>query len=73
MWTYWKSEPNLYTVGYRHADGIDTDSDWGSRTEASQRVHYLNGGNNEDRLEQIESRIERLSEHTNAELWKQER
>lgn len=36
----------LYTVGFYTPEGEwKTDSDWDTREEAAERVHYLNGGN----------------------------
>jgi len=48
-YVYWQSEPGLFTVGfYRDDDGEwETESDWNTRKEAGDRVHYLNGGENE--------------------------
>lgn len=44
-WVYIQTEPQLFTVGFFTPNGDwHTDSDWGSREEASKRVHYLNGG-----------------------------
>jgi hypothetical protein len=44
MWVYVRSEPNLYTVGFYDPDGKwHTDYDYGSKDEAAERVHYLNG------------------------------
>jgi len=38
----------LYTVGFYNPDGkFITESDHGTKEEARQRVHYLNGGNKE--------------------------
>ena len=46
MWIYLKSEPQLYTVGFYAPNGEwHTDSDHGTKEEARERVHYLNGGN----------------------------
>lgn len=48
-WVYIQSESQLFTVGFFTPDGTwHTDSDWGRRDEASIRVHYLNGGNEND-------------------------
>jgi hypothetical protein len=45
MWVYIQSEPGLFTVGfYDPKDGWHPDSDWESRTDAGNRVHFLNGG-----------------------------
>jgi hypothetical protein len=44
-WVYIRSEPGLFTVGFYAPDGKwNTDSDHGSRDDAAERVHYLNGG-----------------------------
>lgn len=47
MWTLWiyrQTEPELYTVGHYSPDGKwQTDSDHGSKEEASDRVAFLNG------------------------------
>jgi len=46
MWVYIKSEPNLWTVGYYNPNGEwIPDSDHDEKYKASERVHYLNGGN----------------------------
>ena len=47
MYVYIKSEPNLWTVGFYNPKGewvpeTDHDADW----KAADRVHYLNGGEN---------------------------
>ncbi|MBA7534365.1 hypothetical protein ES705_26611 [subsurface metagenome] len=48
MYVYWNSEPGLWTVGYYTPDGQrETESDHPSTKEAAQRVHYLNGGDEE--------------------------
>lgn len=45
MYVYIKSEPNLWTVGFYKPDGEwESESDHGSSEEATERVHYLNGG-----------------------------
>lgn len=45
IWVYINSEPNLWTVGLYSPDGEwHPESDYGSRGEAAERVHYLNGG-----------------------------
>ena len=45
QWVYIQSEPNVFTVGFYHPDGQwEPDSDYSTRTAASERVHYLNGG-----------------------------
>ena len=39
----------LYTVGYYDPDGKwEPESDWDTTEEAAKRVHYLNGGVNDD-------------------------
>ncbi len=48
-WVYLMSEPGLWTVGYYDPNGNwNPDSDHGSREEAAKRVHYLNGGYEEE-------------------------
>ncbi|MBA7535089.1 hypothetical protein ES705_27340 [subsurface metagenome] len=48
MYVYWRSEPQLWTVGYYTPDGQrETESDHPSTVEAAARVHYLNGGEEE--------------------------
>jgi len=45
MYVYIQSEPGLWTVGFYSPDGhFQPESDWSSRSEAADRVHYLNGG-----------------------------
>jgi len=44
-WVYIQSEPGLWTVGFYDPDGRwHSDSDHASKSEAAERVHYLNGG-----------------------------
>src|SRR5690606_13942329 len=44
-WDYIQSEPSCWTVGFYSPDGKwNSDSDHSSKKEASERVHYLNGG-----------------------------
>ena len=44
-WVYIESEPGLYTVGFYRPDGTwEPESDHGTREDAANRVHYLNGG-----------------------------
>lgn len=52
MYVYFKSEPNLWRVGfYTPLDRWIPESDHGSPEEAADRVHYLNGGNVRDALQ----------------------
>ena len=50
MYTYIKSEPQLWTVGFHASGGMGPNRDWHpesdhhSEAEAAARVHYLNGG-----------------------------
>ena len=45
MYVYIRSEPGLYTVGFYKPDGTwEPESDYRTADEASERVHYLNGG-----------------------------
>lgn len=45
MWVYMRTEPGCYTVGFHAPDGEwHTDSDHGSKSEAAERVRWLNGG-----------------------------
>jgi hypothetical protein len=47
-YVYESFEPGLYTVGYYDGDGHwHPEGDYGTRVEARQAVHYLNGGNDE--------------------------
>ena len=44
-WVYWKSEPQLWTVGYFEPDGTKYPADdFSSEQEARDECHYLNGG-----------------------------
>lgn len=39
------ADHSLYTVGFYAPDGeFRPESDWSTREEAAERVHYLNGG-----------------------------
>ena len=45
MYVYIISEPGLLTVGFYDPKGKwHADGDYGTRKEAAERVHYLNGG-----------------------------
>ena len=44
MYVYINSEPCLWTVGFYDPNGKwIAESDWSTREEASNRVHFLNG------------------------------
>jgi len=48
-WVYLESEPRLWTVGFYDPNGEwHPESDHSDREEAAKRVHYLNGGRQED-------------------------
>jgi hypothetical protein len=45
MYVYIRSEKNLWTVGFYDPQGKwHSESDYGSRERAADRVHWLNGG-----------------------------
>lgn len=45
MYVYIKTEPDLYTVGFYSPNGFwHADKDCDNKTEAAERIHYLNGG-----------------------------
>lgn len=45
MYVYIKAEPQLYTVGFYTPDGKwNPESDHETKEAAAERVHYLNGG-----------------------------
>jgi len=45
-WIYFKTEDNLWTVGFYDPSGQwKAESDHSSCQSAAQRVHFLNGGN----------------------------
>jgi hypothetical protein len=47
-YVYIETESGLYTVGFYDPTGKwHPESDHSEQEEAAQRVHYLNGGNNE--------------------------
>ena len=47
MYVYIRTEPQLWTVGFYSPDGEwHPESDWSTKEEAAERVHYLNGGGN---------------------------
>lgn len=53
-WTYMRTEPSLWTVGfYGPDDKWHPDSDHGSTDEAAARVRWLNGGADESLLREI--------------------
>jgi hypothetical protein len=49
MYVYIRSEPQLYTVGFYDPTGKwHPESDHESREDAAKRVHWLNGGRDND-------------------------
>lgn len=45
MYVYLQLEPLLFTVGFYTPNGVwVSETDHGSKEEAADRVHYLNGG-----------------------------
>lgn len=67
MWVYVRTEPNLLTVGFFSPDGeLHTDSDHGSKEEAAERVHYLNGGSKV--VEKVIEKVIEKMEHMQDEL-----
>lgn len=45
MYVYRQSEPGLWTVGFYKPDGkFEPESDHDSPERAAERVHWLNGG-----------------------------
>lgn len=52
MYVYIRSKARLFTVGFYSPDGEwHPESDYPTPEEASERVHYLNGGNLETKPE----------------------
>jgi len=50
-WVYIKSEPSLWTVGFYRPDGSwEAESDHSSTEQAVERIGYLNGRNDSERL-----------------------
>lgn len=48
-WVYIRTEPRLWTVGFYDPDGTwHPDSDHDDPDSAAERVHWLNGGKNEE-------------------------
>lgn len=48
QYVYIRSEPSLYTVGFYDPRGQwQAESDHETREQAAERVHYLNGGEQE--------------------------
>lgn len=69
MYIYIKTEPNLWTVGFYAPDGTwHTDGDHPAKAYAATRVHYLNGGNVRQVLENLEKLIRALTDET-ADFW----
>lgn len=50
MYTYKQTEPGLWTVGYYEGVKWQPESDHTSVTEAANRVHFLNGGVDQDAI-----------------------
>ena len=45
MWVYMRSETGLFTTGYYDPKGVwHPDKDFDNKDAASNRVHFLNGG-----------------------------
>jgi hypothetical protein len=45
MYVYIQSEPNLWTVSFYNPNGKwEPESDWDNTKRAAERVHFLNGG-----------------------------
>lgn len=63
-YTYHRSEANVYTVGYYDADNrFYADSDHPTSDSAAARVHYLNGGSNDD-AQELRAMLARLPDIT---------
>lgn len=64
-WTYMRTEPGLWTVGWRNGEGWEPESDHGSPDGAADRCHYLNGGCTDecgaDEIKELREQIEALS------------
>jgi hypothetical protein len=57
----------IFTVGFFTPEGaFHTDSDWISRTDAAQRVHYLNGGDGDPLIEEWRGTKEYQRKHPNS-------
>ncbi len=71
MYIYKRSEPRLWTVGYYDPEGFFTpESDHDSTQEAADRVHYMNGGVElqklMDEIETLRQRNRKLQSELNA-------
>jgi hypothetical protein len=45
MYVYIKSETNVWTVGFYDPQGVwEPENDYSSKSEAANRIHWLNGG-----------------------------
>lgn len=60
QWVYRRTEPHLWTVGfYRPDECWESESDHDREADAAKRVHYLNGGNNdEERWAALDSKLD---------------
>jgi len=48
-YVYIQSEPSVWTIGFYSPDGKwNPESDYATSYEAAKRVHYLNGGTEEN-------------------------
>lgn len=64
-WIYQQTEPGLFTVGFYTPGGEwKTDSDFNDRNVAADRVHYLNGGSDQQEAADIEPMDEELKKIT---------
>ena len=52
MYIFQKTEPGIWSVGDFNTDGKwETESEFPTAAEASQRAHFLNGGHNTENTE----------------------
>jgi hypothetical protein len=66
-WIFKRTEAELWTVGHYTPDGtFEAESDHGDREAAAARVHWLNGGVNDLRLDRYDQQIELLTSGLHA-------
>lgn len=68
-YVYVKSEPGLWTAGfYDPKGGWHSESDYHSTEDAAERVHYLNGGNATDFVNQLAALRGHAEDYVNGEI-----
>lgn len=66
-YVYIQSEPRLWTAGFYDPDGkFHPESDHGSRQDAAERAHYLNGGTSAALVDDWRTQLTAANDETRA-------